>query len=347
MKIQYIFLLALSTLCVGLQAQPYKIRLIDKGNKKLAVEMRITAGIAPTTANSVVDLKFGVRWLASTSTTLGSIIQNTAGTYGAAKSGVEVQKVSNGITYKFQAFGANNCPYPFPTNWTIGTWVEIMSIPVTSTTAVVAFEVCPTGFDGTTERNFNVDLTDYAPDIETNTSVVIPLELLSFEASKTANKTCLLEWLTVNEQKMARYELERSADAKDWSPLSIVAPKNGSQQTYVFEDQKPLGNVNYYRLKMVDEDGSFRYSLTKAVDLGTVQKTRISPNPLTTNGLLHIETATDALFNATLTDVVGRVILQATFSGETWLNTEGVSSGTYFLNLVSKGAIETHKIIKP
>ena len=341
----YLFFFLLFTSAVGLQAQPYKIRLVDKGNQKLAVEMRITAGTAPTTASQIVDLKFGVRWLASTNTRLGTVVQNVTGSYGIVKSGSETQKTVGATVYKFQTFSANAFPYFFPRAWVVGTWVEMMSTTVTSSASVVSFEVCPTGFDGTAERNLNVDLTDYSPDIETNSNVVIPLDLLSFQAVRTANEAVLLTWQTVNEQNMTHYALERRADTQDWGPLSIIAAKNGSQQNYTFEDTKPLENINYYRLKMVDKDGTFRYSAIKSVDKDKTPIVKMSPNPLNLGNALHITATTDVPFKVTVTDALGRFIASSTFMGETWLPTTEWACGIYFVQSTANGRTETHKLL--
>ena len=348
------FLIFVGLLLLGsttASGQTYRMRLVDKGNRVLGFQMQISAGTPPTTANQLLDLKFGVRWLASVGANLGTVAQNASGSYVIGKVGIETVKMASGTNYEFQSFTANSLPYNFPNNWTLNTWVDIMTVPLTGGTSIVNFDICPTPFDGTTDRNFNVDLTDYTPDIVSGAAMnlVIPLELISFEAETTEKQHVLLNWHTANESDMAAFELERSADAKDFTPLSKIAPKNGLQQFYTFEDAEPLKNISYYRLKMVNTDGSFKYSLIQSVELSKHQtpNSNVSPNPLKAGQLLHIETrATDSPTNLIMTDALGRVIQQSTIqSGDTWFPTSGLANGVYFLTCTSKNTQQTHKIV--
>ena len=112
----------------------------------------------------------------------------------------------------------------------------------------------------------------------------LPLDLLSFSATATeeSNKPMtLLTWKTANEQNVERFDVERSSDSKIFTVLSKLRAKNGNEQTYQTVDEKPLAGVSYYRLKMVDKDGSFTYSLIKSVVFNDAKKTvlKVYPNP--------------------------------------------------------------------
>lgn len=345
MKRIFIFGLLLFTTAAALQAQPYKIRLVDKGNRVVGVQLQIAAGTAPTTGTFLVDLTFGIKWSSNPNVNMGTLIQNPSNSYAVNKSGAKVTKTVGGATYDFQAFSVPTAPYYFPADWAVGTWIDIVSINMTGSAASVSLDVCPTNFDVTVNPYINVDLDDFTLVIDSGISVVLPLELLSFTAKSTAEQTALIAWQTAHEENVAAFELQRSSDSKNWGPLSIVTPKNGLLQNYTFEDTKPLTNINYYRLKMVDRDGSFHYSPTKSVVFSQKQRLIVSPNPLKAGTLVHIQAETEAACSVILTDVTGRILGQSTFKGETWLPTEGLANGIYFIQSTTKGFLETRKIV--
>ena len=63
-------------------------------------------------------------------------------------------------------------------------------------------------------------------------------------------------------ENFSHYIIERSADAKNYSSLKTIKASGSysSVEKYSAYDDSPLAGVNYYRLKMVDADGNFKYS---------------------------------------------------------------------------------------
>lgn len=77
--------------------------------------------------------------------------------------------------------------------------------------------------------------------------------MISFDAKKAGDKN-KINWVTSSEHNCGYYILEKSHDALDYEPLSIV---NGSGTTnerkeYEVLDTKPFDIVTYYRLTEVD-----------------------------------------------------------------------------------------------
>jgi hypothetical protein len=91
-----------------------------------------------------------------------------------------------------------------------------------------------------------------------------------------------LNWRTATEQNSDHYEIQRSADGVKFMPIgSVAAAGNSTASNYVFTDRIPLSGNNYYRLKMVDTDGRFKYS-TVILVVTDESKTGITvyPNPV-------------------------------------------------------------------
>ncbi len=96
----------------------------------------------------------------------------------------------------------------------------------------------------------------------------LPVELAAFTATAEGPAVVRLAWATASEKNSASFEVERSLDGRNFSSVSTVAAagSSSSARVYGFLDAKlPTGTaLLYYRLKQVDADGTFAYSLVRA-----------------------------------------------------------------------------------
>jgi hypothetical protein len=115
----------------------------------------------------------------------------------------------------------------------------------------------------------------------------LPAELVSFTATKKSNKDVLTEWIIASENNTARYEVEVSRGNEEYrqnrfAKIGEVASNGNAttEQRYQFTDQENnKSGVRYYRLKMVDQDGRYTYSLIKPVVFNEEIKWQVYPNP--------------------------------------------------------------------
>ena len=139
----------------------------------------------------------------------------------------------------------------------------------------------------------------------------VPVELLHFGAQVKGERVAL-DWATATEQNSEGFEVQRSVDGKSWEKLGWVASAGDSfrQQDYGLLDQQPPKGEVYYRLKMVDRDGSFSHSAVAQVTLKSAAKTlRFYPNPV--RDVLHLAAREDLLVERVVVyDQLGRVRLQ-------------------------------------
>ena len=117
-------------------------------------------------------------------------------------------------------------------------------------------------------------------------STPLPIHLMSF-TSNTANCTPSIEWTTSNAVNFNKFELQRSEDN---SPFATIAslPYIRDRNSYQYMD-KGTGNGDlFYRLKMVDIDGSSTYSATISarVDCSAPTAFSVYPNPVKANAYL-------------------------------------------------------------
>lgn len=112
----------------------------------------------------------------------------------------------------------------------------------------------------------------------TNMGTVLPLQLLSFEAEKIENST-KLTWRTANEKNIHHFDVERSTDTKQYK---FLEQQEAGKSLYIALDHHPAMGWNYYRLKMVSDDGNHRYSQTVAVYFDVSRSSfSLFPNPVT------------------------------------------------------------------
>lgn len=148
----------------------------------------------------------------------------------------------------------------------------------------------------------------------TQCSIVTPLKLLSFNASKS-NAAIKLDWTTTNEVNTKSFEIERSNNNIIWRNIGTIAAKNmmGTNSYSFVDESKPSNNV-YYRLKCVDIDGRFTYSAIKKVVVNEADNSiNIYPNPA--KDKINIEltntlTARD-ISNISIYNVTGGLVFQS------------------------------------
>ncbi|MBO9613008.1 MAG: T9SS type A sorting domain-containing protein [Dyadobacter sp.] len=89
----------------------------------------------------------------------------------------------------------------------------------------------------------------------------LPVTLIDFSGARVEN-TIALKWNTAEETHSDRFEVQRSADGKNWAAIGIQKSQGDSYAVvnYTFVDKKPASGDNFYRLKMIDTDKTFAYS---------------------------------------------------------------------------------------
>jgi hypothetical protein len=117
---------------------------------------------------------------------------------------------------------------------------------------------------------------------------ILPVKLLSFSAVK-GTKTVQLNWTTAEESSMNRYEVERSINGSSFSSINSVPSRNNSMTSvYSLNDNHPFVGASWYRLKMVNNSGEVKYSMTISVHFTGEASINLYPNPLAKGQLLYI-----------------------------------------------------------
>jgi Secretion system C-terminal sorting domain len=182
-------------------------------------------------------------------------------------------------------------------------------------------------------------------------SITLPLDIVTFEAQSTG-KTTLLKWLTASEINMESFNIERSAEGKTFEKVGNVKSAGTSKGAYAFTDEVPLSGVNYYRLKMINTDGSFTYSPVRSVVLAEGKTTNVSvvPNPAKEQVYVKLNVQEAKTITLMLVDITGKTLMterKTLGSGfnELSLNLNNYPQGLYFLKIVDAQTTETHRLV--
>lgn len=113
------------------------------------------------------------------------------------------------------------------------------------------------------------------------TDIALPLTLLAFTAAKQ-NNSVQLKWTTRNEINTASFVVERSNGNNNFTAIGQVkASGHMAGAAYQLLDAAPFttGATQYYRLKMIDNDGRWLYSNFIKINSNTQTIVSVYPNP--------------------------------------------------------------------
>lgn len=166
----------------------------------------------------------------------------------------------------------------------------------------------------------------------TATPVGVPVELISFTASKNGTQADLA-WRTATEVNNSHFEIERSTNGRDFSYIGEVegAGTTSVIQSYDFADRNPANGQNYYRFKQVDRDGTFEYSPVRSLDFSVAARTVIYPNPVVDFAVVetNISDASLEVYN-----VAGNKVLKSKILTGKNIDTSVLTSGVYIFKVV-------------
>jgi len=195
------------------------------------------------------------------------------------------------------------------------------------------------GGQGTVTFSTGNGQTSYSQFIVSYNSSVLPVELLNFDAWINDEKYVELKWASATEQDFSHYEIERSRDGSNFEFLEKVnaTGNNNLIQNYQTNDKNPWRGVSYYRLKMVDLDGSFEYSDQRSIVLEALaDKVILYPVPLPVGKKLTIKTEflepIEIRFYTADGEDAGEYLIQ----GDTELDLPNLVAGTYGYTLKTK-----------
>lgn len=184
----------------------------------------------------------------------------------------------------------------------------------------------------------------------------LPIKLNSFSAEKAGEKRAKLNWSSSSEINASHYEVERSEDAENFEKIGDVKAAGNSQSLlqYQFFDQNipslRSNTILYYRLRMVDLDGSYEYSDIRGLNFGNaLEGVFMYPNP--TNQWLNVDVNgidfEDGAAELNIFDMDGRLLIakKVIGSGIEAVDMGQVSAGVYHVVLKKGRDVFNEKVV--
>lgn len=184
--------------------------------------------------------------------------------------------------------------------------------------------------------------------------ITLPVNLEDFSGEK-ADESIKLKWSSTDEINLSLYELQRSADGRNFETIAMVFSRNGTNNLYNYIDKKPLDGVNYYRLKMVNNDSKFEYSKVISFQFGkiTAGLITIAPNPVKEIIRIKLSGMATGTYSARLFNSGGQLVkvkkinITQTTQVETINREAFMLPGTYWLQVTDsyEKSIRTAKLV--
>lgn len=177
---------------------------------------------------------------------------------------------------------------------------------------------------------------------------VLPVTLKSISAS-LINSQPQVHWETSNETNFDYFGVEKSVDAKNFAEIAKVASNKASNgSTYQYADNTKTLTTQYYRLRLVDNDGTFKYSNVVAVNGKPSISLALYPNPVTNTIILsHPKAIAGAAVKVTSID--GKILSTQnvqTGATQTSIDATRLVKGNYVVSFVNDGVSSTTQLVK-
>ncbi len=182
-------------------------------------------------------------------------------------------------------------------------------------------------------------------------SSALPVSWLYVKALLNGNNG-IITWGTASEQNTDRFEVEHSADAIHFIKVGTTAAAGNSSTAlhYSFTHAGLPQGMNYYRIKQVDIDGNYKYSVVVALlNSNGLRHTIIAPNPV--SDMLHvIEPSQSKLLTAKVYSSNGAQVLHKNFNSNGQVHSlpvKNLAPGVYHLKLMyENNEVKTFSFVK-
>ncbi|MFY0674530.1 MAG: T9SS type A sorting domain-containing protein [Bacteroidia bacterium] len=159
----------------------------------------------------------------------------------------------------------------------------------------------------------------------------LPITLQAFNILLSKD-VILLNWTTASEENNEGFELQRSYDGLIFEPIGWVDGNGNSLSPidYSFIDREAsIGKTKtiYYRIRQVDFDGVFNYTLTRSINLDGSSSITWFPNPARENIIVN----TNEIAIIEVYDMAGKTVLTSNTLESNSVDVSRIEMGTYLM----------------
>jgi len=187
----------------------------------------------------------------------------------------------------------------------------------------------------------------------------LPVELTTFTANCSGNNV-ELRWTTKTEVNNYGFDIERASSLSSvvsgWEKVGFVQGhgNSNSPKEYFFTDNPHGGTKFQYRLKQIDTDGKYAYSIVISIEIKVLNEYTLNqnyPNPFNPNTVITYSIPVSSKVTLTVYNVLGELITtlvkenQEAGNYSVNFNAAGLNSGIYFFSMQSDNFVKTNKML--
>lgn len=199
--------------------------------------------------------------------------------------------------------------------------------------------------DGTAAKDLPDDnFRKFSSDVVVSASIVLPLELEYFTATKRGTDV-VLNWKVASQDDGVLFEVLRSVNGRDFNLIQTVAVVNG-QQLYSFTDMNVQGTKVYYRIATKNISGQKQYSAIRSISMnGVADIVKMYPNPVV-NNIFSVVTSKPGVKQLQVYNSAGVLHRSYVFAENAKdVNTSGWARGYYLVRFVAEdGTVLTQQV---
>jgi hypothetical protein len=138
----------------------------------------------------------------------------------------------------------------------------------------------------------------------------LPVQWLYFNVENQGNANRVL-WATASEENTQSFEVERSLDGVSFEKIGTKAAAGNSSLTnyYDFTDNNPVNGLNYYRIRLLNTDGTDEFTEIKVVE-NKFASTDFAVYPNPSSDIIYFNSTADKAedIKVEILDILGRVV---------------------------------------
>lgn len=188
-----------------------------------------------------------------------------------------------------------------------------------------------------------------------NSATPLPVEMTTFSAV-AQGQSVMLKWITAQEINSYKFDIERKSAGTNWTKIGEVQAQGNSSvpTTYTFADNNLVSGKYSYRLKIIDNDGSFEYSKVVEAEVSVPNEFSLSqnyPNPFNPTTKIDYSIPEAANVKILIYSVTGELVTELVNEYQNAgkytveFNASDLASGTYVYRIITNNYIETKKMI--
>ena len=318
------------------------MKVVLKDNSSVSTDwtVRLLSGGGAVTNNISLGSKGHIGlWLKTSSAPIGAKI---AVTLDDAAGGTELSPkldIANNATWTLYEWDLES------TGWSsFAGGNGMINGPVTTLDAVMFYA-----------PNASPDWTIYFDDVLYNPNGALPVQLIAFTCSINGSSVHL-RWSTATETNLGYFEIERSRNNSSFLKVGRINSSGSSTslKQYFFSDDNLAEGKYQYRLKMIDDDGTSKYSPLQAIELSVPKEYYLEQNypnpfnPITTiSYTLPVESRVELLIYNINGEKVAELVNETQEAGSYTVsfNAMRLASGVYLCQLRAGEFLQIKKMV--